>query len=61
MTHLACCADRVVRTDLMAGANQITDRYLIAFARQHGCSLATMDAPLAKSFVTEASLVELIR
>ena len=43
-------ADRAVRTDLMTGANQITDRYLIALARQHGCSLATLDEPLAKSF-----------
>jgi toxin-antitoxin system PIN domain toxin len=33
-------ADRVVRTDLMTGPNQITDRYLVALARQHGCSLA---------------------
>jgi hypothetical protein len=33
------CADRVVRTELMAGANQVTDRYLVALARQHGFSL----------------------
>jgi toxin-antitoxin system PIN domain toxin len=55
------CADRVVRTDLMAGANQITDRYLVALARQHGFSLATLDEPLAKSFAGEAGLVELLR
>jgi toxin-antitoxin system PIN domain toxin len=54
------CADRVVRTDLMAGANQITDRYLVALARQHGLSLATLDEPLAKLFVGESSLVELV-
>jgi len=54
-------ADRVVRTDLMAGPNQITDRYLIALARQHGCSLATLDEPLAKSFATEPALVLLVR
>lgn len=53
-------ADRVVRTDLMTGANQITDRYLIALARQHGCSLATLDEPLAKSFAREADLVQLV-
>ncbi|MSU60037.1 MAG: PIN domain-containing protein [Pedosphaera sp.] len=53
-------ADRVVRTDLMTGANQITDRYLIALARQHGCSLATLDEPLAKSFAGEANLVQLV-
>jgi toxin-antitoxin system PIN domain toxin len=54
------CADRVVRTDLMAGANQITDRYLVALARQHGFSVATLDEPLAKSFATESGLVELV-
>ena len=55
------CVDRVVRTDLMTGANQITDRYLIALARQHGCSLATLDEALAKSFAGEANLVELVK
>ena len=55
------CADRVVRTDLMTGPNQITDRYLIALARQHGCSLATLDEPLAKSFANEPTLVEFVR
>ena len=55
------CADRVVRTDLMASANQITDRYLIALARQHGCSLVTLDEPLAKSFASEMNLVQLVR
>lgn len=39
------CADRVVRTELMAGASQITDCYLVALARQHGFSLATLDQP----------------
>ena len=55
------CVDRVVRTDLMTGPNQITDCYLIALARQHGCSLATLDEPLAKSFANEATLVQLVR
>jgi uncharacterized protein len=54
------CADRVVRTELMTGANQITDRYLVALARQHGFSLATLDEPLAKSFADETGLVELL-
>lgn len=55
------CTDRVVRTELMAGANQITDRYLVAPARQHGFSLATLDQPLAKSFANETGLVELVK
>jgi toxin-antitoxin system PIN domain toxin len=54
-------ADRVVRTDLMTGPNQITDRYLIALARQHGCRLATLDEPLVEAFATEPALVLLIR
>jgi toxin-antitoxin system PIN domain toxin len=54
------CADRVVRTDLMAGANQITDRYLVALTRQHRFSLATLDEPLARSFAGEPDLVELV-
>jgi toxin-antitoxin system PIN domain toxin len=54
------CADRVVRTELMTGANQITDRYLVALARQHGLSLATLDQPLAKSFADEMGVVELL-
>jgi predicted nucleic acid-binding protein len=37
-----------------------TDRYLFALARQHGFSLATLDEPLAKSFVNEPNLVELV-
>ena len=55
------CADRVVRTELMTGANQITDRYLVALARQHRLSLSTLDEPLAKSFAEEKGLVELVR
>ena len=55
------CADRVLRTDLMTGPNQITDRYLVALARQHGCTLATLDEPLVKSFAAEPALVLLVR
>ena len=55
------CEDRVVRTDLMSGANQITDYYLVALARQHRLSLATLDEPLARAFVSESALVQLVR
>lgn len=55
------CIDRVVRTDLMAGANQITDHYLAALARQHKLSLATLDEPLAKSFAEVPNLIELVQ
>ena len=55
------CEDRVVQTDLMGGANQITDHYLVALARQHGLSLATFDGPLAKTFADVNGLVVLVR
>ena len=54
------CTDRVLRTELMLGANQITDFYLVALARQHGFRLATLDAPLASAFMNESPLVELV-
>lgn len=60
MTFLSC-EDRVVRTDLMGGANQITDHYLVALARQHGLTLATFDEPLARAFAGETGLVALVR
>jgi uncharacterized protein len=55
------CIDRVVRTDLMPGPNQVTDLYLVALARQHRCTLATLDQPLAAAFTQERNLVTLIR
>lgn len=55
------CEDRVVQTDLMDGANQITDHYLVALARQHGLSLATFDEPLAKTFAAVSGPVVLVR
>lgn len=55
------CEDRVVRTDLMGGANQVTDHYLVALARQHRLSLATLDDPLARAFASESGLVALVR
>jgi predicted nucleic acid-binding protein len=38
----------------------IADHHLVALARQRGCSLATLDQPLAKSFGDETGLVELL-
>ncbi len=55
------CADRVVRTDLMMGANQVTDHYLVALAQQHRLSLATFDEPLVKAFAREPGLVALVK
>ena len=55
------CEDRVVRTDVMVGANQITDHYLVALARHHRLTLATFDEPLASAFAKESDLVQLIR
>jgi toxin-antitoxin system PIN domain toxin len=55
------CEDRVLRTDLMRGANQVTDHYLVALARQHGMTLATFDEPLASAFANETDLVALVR
>lgn len=55
------CEDRVLRTDSMGGANQITDHYLAALARQHRLSLATMDEALVRAFAGERDLVQLVR
>jgi toxin-antitoxin system PIN domain toxin len=55
------CTDRILRTDLMAGANQITDHYLVAIARKHKQTLATFDEGLANAFSNEADLVQLVR
>lgn len=55
------CEDRVVRTDLMGGPNQVTNRYLVALARQLGISFATLDKPLAQSFADEPELVTLVQ
>ena len=54
------CTDRAVRTEFMASANQITDRYLVALARHHEFRPATLDEPLAKGFAGETGLVELV-
>ena len=55
------CQDRIVRTDLMRGPNQVTDRYLVALARHHRLKLATLDEPLAKDFAGETDLVLLVK
>lgn len=55
------CTDRVVHTDLMISANQITDHYLVALARDHHLTLVTFDEPLARAFSSEPTLVQLIR
>ncbi len=55
------CEDRIVRTDLMGGPNQITDRYLVALARQQKVTLATFDEPLVSALKQEPGLVELVR
>jgi len=55
------CEDRVVRTDLMASANQVTDHYLVALARKHNFALATFDESLTNTFRQETDLVQLVR
>lgn len=55
------CEDRALRTDLMSGANQVTDHYLVALARHHGLTLATFDEPLARVFAGESGPVQLVR
>jgi toxin-antitoxin system PIN domain toxin len=55
------CEDRILRTELLSGANQVTDNYLVALARQHRLSLATFDEPLASAFASEPGLVTLVR
>jgi predicted nucleic acid-binding protein len=55
------CEDRVVRTDVMMSANQITDHYVVALARHHRLALATFDEALAGAFAKESNLVQLVR
>ncbi len=55
------CEDRIIRTELMGGANQVTDHYLVALARQHRSTLATFDEPLVRAFASESGLVQLVR
>src|SRR5262249_53141207 len=55
------CEDRILRTDLMRGANQVTDHYLVALARQHGLTFATFDKPLFHAFADHPNLVALVQ
>jgi toxin-antitoxin system PIN domain toxin len=54
------CEDRVLRTDAMQTSNEVTDHYLVALAREHNCTLATLDQPLAKRFSKEPGIVHLV-
>ena len=54
------CEDRVLLTERISGANNVTDHYLAALARQHGLALATFDEPLSRAFPDEPGLVELV-
>jgi predicted nucleic acid-binding protein len=46
---------------LMVSANHVTDHYLVAVARHHHLTLATLDEPLANTFANESGVVQLIR
>lgn len=55
------CEDRVLLSEKIPGANQVTDHYLAALARQHGLALATFDEALGRAFPDEPRLVEVVR
>lgn len=52
--------DRMLRTDLLRGANQVTDAYLAALAHQHNCQLATFDQELAATYGDAGPRIELV-
>lgn len=54
-------SDRILRTDLLRGANQITDGYIVALALRHNCRLATFDEELASTYGDGGAIVELVR
>lgn len=54
------CEDRVLLTERILGANNVTDHYLAALARQHGLTLATFDDALGRAFSDERQLVEVL-
>jgi toxin-antitoxin system PIN domain toxin len=54
------CTDRVLHTENIPNSNYVTDHYLVALARQHNLTLATLDEPLSRSFSHEPGLVTLI-
>ena len=55
------CEDRVLLTERIPGANQVTDHYLAALGRQHRLTLATFDDALSRAFPDEPGLVVLVR
>lgn len=55
------CDDRVLLTESIPTANDVTDHYLASLARQHGLALATFDEPLSRAFPGEPALIELVR
>jgi toxin-antitoxin system PIN domain toxin len=54
------CEDRALLTERIPGANQVTDFYLAALARQHRLRLATFDEALSRAFPDEPALVTLV-
>lgn len=54
-------ADEEIARPPIRSHSQVTDHYLAALARHRGGSLATFDAPLARVFAKEQSLVTLIK
>jgi uncharacterized protein len=53
-------SDRIFRTDLLRGSNQVTDGYLVALAVRHNCKLATFDEELASTYGDGGASVELV-
>jgi uncharacterized protein len=54
------CEARILFTERIPCANNVTDHYLAALARHNGISLATFDAALSRAFPEEPLLVELV-
>lgn len=52
--------DRILHTERILGANNVTDHYLAALARQRGFAVATFDIALSRAFQEEPALVELL-
>lgn len=52
--------DRVLRTDLMRRAYDVTDFYLVALARQRRLTVATFDESLVSAFANEPGVAELV-
>ena len=52
--------DPILHTERILGANNVTDHYLAALARQRGFAVATFDIALSRAFQEEPALVELL-